>query len=405
MQRWHDTRWIVVVFVLVAVVASLKEYMREPHPFRNGTAFPYNNYRIYSNSARHLAQGEDLYQEYLHEHWDFFLYSPTCAALFTPFASMPDFVGLCLWNGLNAALLAYAMRKLPGSSQMTACMAWLALKDLLTNLQNSQANGLIAALMILTFACWQRERLAQAAFCLALAAFIKPFALAAGIFWIIYDRRLRFIGWFAGSVALLAALPLAVTSPARLMEQYQSWFARLEVMHGLSAGDSVMGILETWFGMGDHRMSVVAVGLVLQLLPLVRRSQWSAPLFPLSVLASTLIWVVIFNHEAESPTFVIAAAGISIWFCSQPITRWRLALGIFALVLTSFSSSDLFPNFVQEQYIAPYHLKALPCVVIWIQLQAELLTRRYTDLPKEREESQERGEPQQPAHNHLAQAA
>ena len=44
-------------------------------------------------------------------------------------------------------------------------MALFVVKDLLTNLQNFQANGLIAALMILTYVLWRKDWLAGAALC------------------------------------------------------------------------------------------------------------------------------------------------------------------------------------------------------------------------------------------------
>lgn len=381
MPLWQRTPVIVGVFVVVAVIASLDKYHRSSDaPDR--TATQYNNYVIYSNAALHLADGQDLYREYPAEQFDLYLYSPTFAALFYPLAVLPDVVGLCCWNALNAALLALALCALPAPHRWTACMAYFVIKDLLTNLQNAQANGLMAALMILTFVLWRRNQLAGAALCLALSAFIKPFGLAAGIFWILFDRRLRFVGCFAASVLVLGALPLVLTSPESLGDQYASWLARLQVMHSLSAGDSVMGILEAWFGLTDVKLTVVGLGLVAQLAPLMRRSQWTSDRFQLSVLASTLIWVVIFNHEAESPTFVIAAAGVVIWFFSQPVTRTNLSLGIVALVLMSFGSTDLMPEYLQTHFIAPLHLKALPGVLIWLKLQGELWTASYIPADK-----------------------
>ena len=54
-----------------------------------------------------------------------------------------------------------------------------------------------------------------------------------------------------------------------------------------------------------------------------------------------------------------------------------LALLIFAFILTSFSPSDLFPKYLRDEFVRPYALKALPCVMIWLKLTYELLTRDY----------------------------
>ena len=49
----------------------------------------------------------------------------------------------------------------------------------------------------------------------------------------------------------------------------------------------------------------------------VRR--WGDADFRLRFLCSLLVFLVIFNHRSESPSFVIAMAGIAIWFVSLPI--------------------------------------------------------------------------------------
>ncbi|MFI5243112.1 MAG: hypothetical protein ACHQRL_08895, partial [Gemmatimonadales bacterium] len=44
-----------------------------------------------------------------------------------------------------------------------------------------------------------------------------------------------------------------------------------------------------------------------------------------------LVFVVIFNHQAERPSFVIAAAGVAIWFVQSPRDAARLALVLLSL--------------------------------------------------------------------------
>jgi hypothetical protein len=92
------------------------------------------------------------------------------------------------------------------------------------------------------------------------------------------------------------------------------------------------------------------------------------------MLASLLIWVVIFNHKAESPTFIIAMCGVSLWFFSVPF-RWdNLVLFVMAFVFTSLSPTDIFPKYKRESFVIPYVLKAFPCILIWIKIQYEMMT-------------------------------
>ena len=99
-------------------------------------------------------------------------------------------------------------------------------------------------------------------------------------------------------------------------------------------------------------------------------------LFVWFLLPEFLMWMIAFNHLSESPTFVIAMAGIGLWYFSQPGTPAHRVLLWFAFLFVSVSYSDLVPRDFRERYINPYALKALPVVVIWGVAVAELTLRR-----------------------------
>ena len=127
----------------------------------------------------------------------------------------------------------------------------------------------------------------------------------------------------------------------------------------------------------NHTMAnwpYLLAGVILFATTYLRRSLYKNTAFRLLILASTLIFTVIFSTSSESPTYIIAFVGVAIWFVIQPKPyHWfKIALLVFALLLTSFSPSDIFPKFIREEYIKPYSLKALPCVLIWITIVFEL---------------------------------
>jgi hypothetical protein len=95
--------------------------------------------------------------------------------------------------------------------------------------------------------------------------------------------------------------------------------------------------------------------------------------FRLLFLSNVLIWTVIFNHKAESPTFVIAVAGMAILFSFQTQNKNWIYFMIVAFVLTSLSSTDLFPRFVREEFIKPWRLKAFPAIALWFFIQIAFL--------------------------------
>jgi hypothetical protein len=388
LRTLQDWRVIAVLFALIAVGISIDKYARGERDLFGQRATHYNNYVISLNAYRHLVQGKDLYTWYPEEQWDLYKYSPTFAAAMWPLVQLPDVVGLSLWNAGTALCLLWGLRKLPVSAQASAGMAWIVLKDLLTNLQNSQSNALVAALMILTVAYWEKNRLIAAATALALSFYIKIFGVAVALLWIMYPHKGRSAVSIVGVGLALALPPLLVTSPELLVEQYRNWGRMLGEDHAASLGDSVMGMLEAMLGLRGHKVITVMIGGLLLVAPLLRVSQHANPKFRLGMLASTLLWVVIFNHKAESPTFIIASCGIAVWFCTRPSTKLNIGLLASAIVLTGFSSSDLFPDWIQDQWFAPYHIKALPCLAVWLKLQWDLW---HETLP-----AAEEAAPQQP---------
>ncbi len=42
------------------------------------------------------------------------------------------------------------------------------------------------------------------------------------------------------------------------------------------------------------------------------------------------------------------------------------------------SEENLFPAFIRKNYVQPYALKALPCVLIWFKLVYEMMTKDYS---------------------------
>jgi hypothetical protein len=92
------------------------------------------------------------------------------------------------------------------------------------------------------------------------------------------------------------------------------------------------------------------------------------------MLSSILIWVVIFNHMAESPTFIIAMAGAAIWYYSAKRKWYDTALLLLVFAFVSLTSADLISSGFRREVIEPYALKAVPCIMLWFRIIAEMLT-------------------------------
>ena len=249
---------------------------------------------------------------------------------------------------------------------------------MLTSIQNCQSNALIAALMIFTFTAFENRNLLLAAFCIVLSAYIKLFGMVAIIMFIFYPDKIRFLLYMILWSAILFFLPLLTISFEQLILLYKSWFALLADDQSISWGFSVMGILKSWFGIETNKLYIQLIGAIILCLPMLNIKSWSNPLFRILYLASIMIWVIIFNHKAESPTFIIALCGMAIWFVSEEIKPFSLILIIFALMLTSLSPTDIFPKYIRVTYVIPYALKALPALLIWIVIQYKLFLFSFT---------------------------
>jgi hypothetical protein len=332
-----------------------------------------NNFEIFRTAWLDLLAGRDLYAPSPRHH-DFFKYSPTFAMLFAPFAIVPFGLGVVLWNGANAGALYWGLGRVLNQEEAFAARL-IVFMDTVGAMQNVQSNALVAGLMIIAFAELHRRRELAAAIAIALGTVVKIFPVVAASFAIFRPYRMPRFALHAIVVgATLIAAPLAVLSPRELLEQYRSWLdiSRFDAM---DRGYSVMQQFELWFRREWPNWPVQLAGAAVLLAPLARLSRWGVDRFRLLYLASVLMFCVLFNHKAESPTFVVAVAGVAIWFAVS--SRDRVAWTVLAIVAvgTVLSSSELMPETLQEGVFEPYRLKTLPILLVWILTQVELWRR------------------------------
>lgn len=341
----------------------------------------YENYIIFKNSFTHLVQGQNPYGIYVAEQWDLYKYSPAFALAMAPFAALPDWLGLQLWNLLNAMPLLWGILHIPVlPPKQRRFLAWFILPELVISIQNSQSNGLTAALLIWSWVAMENSKPVWSAWWAAAGGFLKIFGVFAAVPAMVYPQRRAFVPALAFWAVLLVLIPLVVVSPAQLWQVYQWWFELLQEDHSASVGLSVLGWLETWFGWEAPKLGVTLFGLlILGLSTLAVYRQRDAggmpPVRSRQLLwASLLLWVVIFNHKAESPTFVIALIGVALWYFSfEKPALWVKVLLWTAFALASLSPTDIFPREIRHQFVQPYVLKAVPCILIWCLISIRLL--------------------------------
>lgn len=364
-------------YVLISLIAATqgllagpKTYVPGGHPYLS-----YNNFRIFKFSFFHLVQGRDIYQLFPEDHWDLYKYSPGFALCFGLLSWMPDAIGLVLWNLINSLCLVAGVRLLPGlNDQKKSWILFFCLLEMLLSIQNTQSNGLMAGLIVLAFALAERRNYFLSTLCVVFSFYIKIYGALAFVFYLFYPGKIRLMGWSIFWMVFFALIPLAVVSGPQLLFLYKSWLHLLADDRSASVGLSVMGLLETWFHLTLSKNAVALAGILLFLLPLIYIRRYQDLSFRLLYLASVLVWMVIFNHKAESPTYIIAMSGIGIWYFSRAPNPLNRVLLILAFLLISMSVSDLVPAPVRNGFIRPYGIKAVMAIVIWFRIVYEQIT-------------------------------
>ena len=338
------------------------------------TAHHNNNFEIFRTSWLNLIAGRDLYGPST-RHQDFYLYSPSFALLFAPFAALPLWLGVLLWNAANASALYWSLGRALDPRQAFVARAIVFL-DTVGSMQQAQSNALVAGLMILALAELERKSEVRAAAVVAVGTVIKIFPIVAAVFAIFRPFRLpRFVAYGTLAAVVLLAAPLLVISPQELVSQYHSWFA---APSPVGRGYSIMEQVRIWFGprVPNWPMQMLGVGVLLA--PLVQVPHWGSARFRLLFLASVLMFCVLFNHAAESPSFVIAVAGVAIWFPLSARDRSDWLVLAVVVVGTVLSSSDGMPEVLQRRVFEPYRLKTLPILLVWGLTQVQLWRRSET---------------------------
>lgn len=365
---------IIAIYVILAFVIGFKQYQHHA----------YNNYLIFKYVYYHAADLENLYSNYP-EYGDSNHYGPVFSFFIAPFALLPDGLGIVLWNIANVSTLLWGIYSLPLSIKNRSIIAWICAHEALTAMFSLQFNVALTGLMMLSFSYISKKKEIQSAVVIAIGTLIKLYGIVGLAFFFFSKNKVKFI--IAGVVAfgVLVVLPMAISTPSFIIQSYTDWYNSLVHKNATNASltsfqdISLMGIVRRVSGdVSISNTPFLLGGLILFGLPYLRINQFKHLAFQLMLVSSTLIFTVIFSSGSESPTYIIAFAGVAIWFVVQqkPKPSWVIALFIFAFILTSLSPTDLFPRGMKE-FIRLYSLKALPCVVIWLIIIVQMMKEDF----------------------------
>ncbi|MDP9048608.1 MAG: DUF2029 domain-containing protein [Bacteroidota bacterium] len=346
----------------------------------------HNNYFVYKYGFINVVHQHTTFGGQPEHFQDLYHYGPVFALVMAPFAMLPDGLGVILWVMFNAWVLYVAIKALPLNENRYLVILLICAHELMTSSSNVEINPLIGGLIILSFVLIRDKKDFWAAFVIVLGTFIKLYGIVGLAFFFLSKDKPKFILGLAFWSVILFVLPMVISSPAYIIQTYHDWYGDLVIKNlnniGHSLQDiSVMGLIRNIFNYPRlSNLTVIIPGILIFGLWYLRIKYYKVLPYQLLLLASTLIFVIIFSSSSESPTYIIAFAGVAIWFVNleRPITSFEMFLFVFALLITSLSPSDLFPRYIKMHYIVPYKLKALPCLLIWLKIIYETLTRKFS---------------------------
>ena len=350
----------------------------------------YNNFLIFRGVYWHTVNGTSLYAAYPTEYGDVNHYGPLFSLIIAPFAILPEWIGMLLWLLFLSGLLFAAIYWSGLRKSQQVYIYWFCGFTLLTALFMQQFNIAIAAIILSSFFLIDKEHEGWAAFFIVLGTLVKLYGIVGLAFFLFSRHKVRLILWLAVWSIILFLAPMAISSPDYIIGQYQEWYSSLvakntENIHSIAQNISLLGLVRRTTGcMNYSDLWLILPGMALFALPFLRFSQYKNLAFRETILASVLMFVILFSTGSESSGYIIALTGACIWYTVVPWKRgkWAVALMVFVFILSGMGSSDIFPKFIREAYIKQYALRALPISILWLWLCYELCTKDYTPIEK-----------------------
>ena len=353
---------IIVLYLLVATVAPIIQYYQGR----------INNFLIFQQSAHHFLERVNMYIEYPELHRDVFLYNPTFALLFIPFAFANTLAGLLLWELFVVAVFFFSIYLLPIEKKAKIFVLYFALMLLVGSVQHCQTNPLIIAVILFSFIYLERDQYFKSALFPCLGFFIKGYGAICGVFFLLKKPKVKTFLYMTLWFVVLLLLPLIWYSPKGVLVLYEQWGASLLNDYTVDQGTSIMGVINSTTNWNVPVLNIQIAGLVLLLFTIVYLIITKKyELYKYEVLAYITIWVLIFNQASEPNTYLISLTGIAIWYTQSTKTMIEKALIIFVFIFSVLSTSDVFPRSIRNSFVYPYSIKAVGpiLVLIWIQIK------------------------------------
>ncbi|WP_316832689.1 glycosyltransferase family 87 protein [Pedobacter aquatilis] len=332
-----------------------------------------NNYLIFENTFRNLLNQQSFYDLYPDFHNDANHYGPIFSLIIAPFAALPNWLGLLFWNLFNCIFLFKAVQTLPVSQKDRLIFCYIALPCLIESMLNQQFNAAAGALIILNYTQLNKAKGFWAAMFMVLGVFVKLYGIVGLAFFFFVKDKPRYILYSLFWALVFFMLPMLFSSPLFVTDAYFEWFVSLTTKNaynvsGVGIDMSIMGFFRQLCHSPILSNSIcIGTGALLFMLPYLNIKSYKKKGFQLLILASALLFPVLFSTGAEDCTFIISIAGVGIWYVLEKNKILKNILLPVLLITACDFPLLFFPEFSKSHRIM-LSMLSFPYFLVWIRI-------------------------------------
>ena len=350
--RWPENPWMRGATILWGLLTFAVVGRGILQPSRRSV------YPVFEAATHQWWQRLDLYEHV--GRLDLFRYTPTFAVGFTPFAVLPTWLGLALWNLLGIGMLLVALHQLlrhliPQNLDVRQQGIFFVLVcgGSLRGIWSAQSNAHLLALAIFACVCVLRRRWWPAAWLLGAAFYIKLWPIALVMLLASYRPR-PLIGRFLAVSGVFFLVPFAAGPTDYVVARYREFLESIErTRHMRWAGNrDVVTIFEAFGGIDAHVLlamqGLTALGLLLWLHWQRRKGLSERHVLTLT-LAGWAAWQLLFGPGTERLTYGLIS----------PFTAWAVLVSPDAshlkrLAWTSWIFTVILGSGAAERALLPF---------------------------------------------------
>ena len=344
-----------------------------------------NNYLIFKQVFWHVIHQLPLFFHHPAEYFDLNHYGPVFSLVIAPFAVLPTWIGMLLWLVALTLLLFFTVRRNVFTEYQQIFIYWFCAHELLNGVQMQQFNIAIAAIILISYCCIEKEKDFWAAFAIMLGTFVKLYGIVGLAFFFFSRHKGKFVLSLLFWAVIMFVAPMIISSPEYIIGQYHDWYVELvqknsDNMFSQGTNISLLGLVRKISGCATYSdLWLIIPGMIAFTLPYLRFNQYLNQAFRQTILASTLMFVVLFSTGSENSSYITPVIGVVIWYTAAPWERskWDIALMVYVFFFCTMAHSDLMPRFIRDEWMRLYGLKALPVVIVWFKLCYEICTKDY----------------------------